>query len=204
MAADLCRLDVVYCLIHCRDTLGAKCPTPNLQRTHPPIYPSTHPQPPTGMSFPRSPLTLPYPLKITLVAMSNTDQSPNLPNPGTELAKERNRAAEERTLMAWIRTALSLIGFGFGIDRIVAAIQQSLGDAVNPVRLTRILGLSFIALGSFAMLYAALDHREQLKRIQRNDLIYLHRHSPSLVVAYVLAVLGGVAFVGILISPFLR
>jgi putative membrane protein len=136
--------------------------------------------------------------------MSNADQSPNLPNPGTELAKERNRAAEERTLMAWIRTALSLIGFGFGIDRIVAAIQQSLGDAVNPVRLTRILGLSFIALGTFAMLYAALDHREQLKRIQRNDLIYLHRHSPSLVVAYVLAVLGGVAFVGILISPLLR
>jgi hypothetical protein len=42
--------------------------------------------------------------------MSNADQSSNLPNPGTELAKERNRAAEERTLMAWIRTALSLIG----------------------------------------------------------------------------------------------
>jgi putative membrane protein len=136
--------------------------------------------------------------------MSNADQSSNLPNPGTELAKERNRAAEERTLMAWIRTALSLIGFGFGIDRIVAAIQTSLGDAVNPIRLTRILGLSFIALGTFAMLYAALDHREQLKRIQRNDLVYLHRHSPSLVVAYVLSILGSVAFVGILISPLLR
>lgn len=136
--------------------------------------------------------------------MSNADSSPNLPNPGTELAKERNRAAEERTLMAWIRTALSLIGFGFGIDRIVAAIEQTYGDAVNPVRLTRILGLSFIALGTFAMLYAAIDHREQLKRIQRNDLVYLHRHSPSLVVAYVLTVLGSVAFVGILISPFLR
>jgi putative membrane protein len=136
--------------------------------------------------------------------MSNADQSPNLPNPGTELAKERNRAAEERTLMAWIRTALSLIGFGFGIDRIVAAIYQSLGEAVNPIRLSRILGLSFVALGTFAMLYAALDHRKQLKRIQRNDLVYLHRHSPSLVVAYVLAVLGTVAFVGILISPLLR
>jgi putative membrane protein len=136
--------------------------------------------------------------------MSSADNTPQTPSPGTELAKERNRAAEERTLMAWIRTSLSLIGFGFGIDRIVAAIHQELGDAVNPIRLSRILGLSFVALGTFAMLYAALDHRQQLQRIQRNDLIYVSRHSPSLVVAYVLAFLGVVAFAGILISPLLN
>lgn len=135
--------------------------------------------------------------------MSNANPTPPVPNPGTELAKERNRAAAERTLMAWIRTALSLIGFGFGIDRIVAAIQQSLGDAVNPVRLSRILGLSFVALGTFAMMYAAMDHRHQLQRIQRNDLVYTSRQSPSLLVAYVLAFLGTVAFVGVLISPLL-
>ncbi|MEO1067539.1 MAG: DUF202 domain-containing protein [Cyanobacteria bacterium J06638_6] len=134
--------------------------------------------------------------------MSNADSTPPVPNPGTELAKERNRAAEERTLMAWIRTALSLIGFGFGIDRIVATIDQALGGAVNPVRLSRILGMSFVALGTLALLFAALDHRHQLYRIQRNDLVYVSRHSPSLVVAYVLAFLGVIAFVGILISPF--
>jgi len=93
--------------------------------------------------------------------MSNAENVPPTPNPGTELANERNRAAEERTLMAWIRTSLSLIGFGFGIERIVAAIHQALGDAINPVRLSRILGLSFVALGTFAMLFATLDHRNQ-------------------------------------------
>ncbi len=136
--------------------------------------------------------------------MTDINPPSQTPNPATELAKERNRAAEERTLMAWIRTSLSLIGFGIGIDRIVAAIHQSLGDAINPLRLTRILGLAFVALGTFAMLYAAIDHRHQLQRIQRNDLVYLDRRSPALVVAYVLAVLGTMAFVGILIGPLLR
>ncbi len=32
----------------------------------------------------------------------------------TELARERNREAADRTLLAWIRTGLSLIGFGVG------------------------------------------------------------------------------------------
>jgi putative membrane protein len=35
-------------------------------------------------------------------------------NTATELTKERNRLAADRTLMAWIRTSLSLIGFGIG------------------------------------------------------------------------------------------
>ncbi|MGB3308848.1 MAG: DUF202 domain-containing protein [Nodosilinea sp.] len=136
--------------------------------------------------------------------MNDADLTPHVPSPGTELAKERNRAAEERTLMAWIRTALSLIGFGFGIDRIVATIDQAVGGTFNPVRLSHILGMSYVALGTFALLFAALDHRHQLRRIQRNDLVYVSRHSPSLVVAYVLALLGGVAFVGILLSPLRR
>lgn len=136
--------------------------------------------------------------------MSNGNDTPEITNPSTELAKERNRAAEERTLMAWIRTSLSLIGFGFGIERIVATINQAFGDTINQVRLSRVLGLSFVALGTFAMLLAAIDHRQQLKRIQRNDLTYLSRHSPSLAVAYVLVILGTIAFVGILISPLLN
>ncbi len=122
-------------------------------------------------------------------------------NPATELAKERNRAAEERTLMAWIRTSLSLISFGFGIEQIMAFLNQQLGQSLNSLSLSRILGLSFVALGTFALLFAALDHRRQLYRIRRNDLIYVSRQSPSLVVAYVLAGLGIIAFFGILLRP---
>lgn len=129
--------------------------------------------------------------------------SADAPNPATELAKERNRAAEERTLMAWIRTCLSLISFGFGIERIVTVLYRQLGDTINPLRLSRILGLSFVALGTLAIILAAIDHRKQLQRLQNDDLSFLSRQSTTLVVALILGVLGGIAFLGMLSSSFL-
>ena len=46
--------------------------------------------------------------------------------------------------MAWIRTSLSLIGFGFGIPTIVRTIEktQVIHD-MNPVRFSVIVGLAF-------------------------------------------------------------
>lgn len=125
------------------------------------------------------------------------------PDPATELAKERNRAAEERTLMAWIRTSLSLISFGFGIERIVTVLYRQLGDRINPFRLSRILGLSFVALGTLAILLAALEHRKQLQKLQSNDLAFLSKRSIALVVAVILGILGGVAFLSMLLSSLI-
>ena len=50
----------------------------------------------------------------------------------TQLSRERNRESADRTLMAWIRTSLSLIGFGFGIDVITRGLEKTaLGNAPN-------------------------------------------------------------------------
>lgn len=126
------------------------------------------------------------------------DAPRNLTN---ELAKERNRAAAERTLLAWIRTSLSLIGFGFGIDQIVTAIQRTrrLND-VETMYLSRIIGLAFIAVGLYAVLSAAIEHRRELRRIQRDDYLYTSRRSNALSVAIALMVIGIFAFLGIIIS----
>lgn len=121
------------------------------------------------------------------------------PNIQAELAKERNRAAAERTLMAWIRTCLALISFGFGIDRIVSAIRSLQAQDFNPVRFSRILGLAFVALGTYAMIMALIEHRQELARIQQEqDYLYTPRRSLGLTVAIALVCIGVVAFVGIL------
>ncbi|MGK7944778.1 MAG: YidH family protein [Microcystaceae cyanobacterium] len=130
-----------------------------------------------------------------------TQSSPQRPtNINTELARERNRAAAERTLMAWIRTCLALISFGFGLDRIVAAIAKNNQETLDPIHLSRLLGLSFIALGTIAMLLAAIEHRYILKRIIRDDYLYQTRISLSFAVSLALVIIGLASFVGVIVN----
>ncbi|MBE9042695.1 DUF202 domain-containing protein [Oscillatoriales cyanobacterium LEGE 11467] len=116
-----------------------------------------------------------------------------------ELAKKRNRAAAERTLMAWIRTSISLISFGFGIDKIVSVLNEAVG-VNNPIRFTRILGLAFVSLGTLAMLGATVQHRQELRNIRKENYTYVPDISISFIVSIALFGIGLFAFFGILLS----
>ena len=113
-----------------------------------------------------------------------------------ELAKERNRAAAERTLMAWIRTCLSLISFGFGLDKIIAAINTSrLGNHGHAQLSVRLVAVAFVLTGILAMLAATLQHRQMLRRLRREDFVYREEPSIALATAISIALIGILALV---------
>jgi len=113
-----------------------------------------------------------------------------------QLAKERNRAAAERTLMAWIRTCLALISFGFGLDKIIAAINasnlQNQGHAQLSVRL---VAVAFVLTGILAMMAATAQHRRILRRLRSDDFVYREEPSIALATAVLIALIGILALV---------
>lgn len=71
----------------------------------------------------------------------------------------RTRAAVERTMMSWMRTAVALIGFGFAIVQFLDRMQDLPG--VAPARFPgapRYLGLALIACGILALVVSTWQY----------------------------------------------
>jgi inner membrane protein YidH len=135
-------------------------------------------------------------------------QSPHIPNANelavqrTDLAFERTRLAAERTLMAWIRTSLSLISFGFTIFKFLQEMAKAEKIALQDNG-PRNFGLVLISLGTIGLIMASIQH-VRLMRELRKHVTDLPKISLALVIAVAIAVLGGMAFLSILIKvgPF--
>ena len=93
-----------------------------------------------------------------------------------ELARERNREAADRTLLAWIRTSLAMISLGFGIERLGQAALAFDGRMVgfSPLK-TRLFGAALIALGVAATLAGMWEHKRVLATISGEDYRYADR-----------------------------
>jgi putative membrane protein len=120
------------------------------------------------------------------------------PDQNTLLAMKRNLLAGERTLMAWIRTSISMIGFGFTLAKLFQALADKNILIKGPAGRTwsaEGVGMTLIALGSFALVFAIIDYRRELKLLRAAGLE--SRFSLPLAVASVLAILGFMALLSL-------
>jgi len=85
---------------------------------------------------------------------------------GTRLAVDRTALAHERTLMAWVRTATSLISFGFTIYKFFQFELK--GQPPSPGRLIgpRGFALFMIGIGLVALLLSTLEHRRSMRALR--------------------------------------
>jgi putative membrane protein len=118
----------------------------------------------------------------------------------------RTRLALERTLMAWVRTAIALIGFGFSIVEIFKRLDAMSGvaPALHP-GLPRYVGLTLIAAGVGALVISCCQYiwvSNYLWSPQFRAIAGLREgrgRTPALALALVLALFGFLAFIAVLL-----
>jgi putative membrane protein len=132
-----------------------------------------------------------------VVQLSETD-----PTAATSVMDLRSRPvddprvylAAERTFLAWVRTSVSLMGFGFLIARFSFWIREYelAGGIATPGRggVSSSLGFGMVCVGVFVCVMAAVRHRAYIRDLERgvgNPPLHIRT---SLIVAGILAVVG--------------
>ena len=110
----------------------------------------------------------------------------------TRLAAGRTFLAHERTMMAWVRTATSMISFGFTIYKF---FQLELADRAARDRVIGPRGFAFIliAIGLGSLALAFIEHRQSLRLLRATYGGEVVRRSIAGVVAALVAAFGIVA-----------
>lgn len=128
--------------------------------------------------------------------MTEAESRVPAPMSANDLAVRRNLMAADRTLMAWVRTALSMYGFGFTIYKILQAVQIEATKPLPSPHTPRNVGLFLAALGTFAVVMGTIEYWQNLKEMRGQTHVSLAR--PSLVMAVLISLFGVLLFTSII------
>ena len=129
------------------------------------------------------------------------------PTVGNHFAWMRTMLALQRTLMASVRTSVSLIGFGFTVAQFFDKMQDKVPEGMRGigVNIPRNLGLILIGAGVISLVMFLWQYRTSVDHLTSGDYATLATtektlHRPTYIVAYAVILIGIAAFA----SVFLR
>lgn len=116
----------------------------------------------------------------------------------SELKDPRVLLASERTLLAWGRSSISLMAFGFLVERVSLFPDLIRGDSdFNQQPYSFVIGICFILLASFMAMYSVWQHKEILRTLQKEEI------PPSYKLGVSMWINGLIAVMGVLLSATL-
>ena len=115
-----------------------------------------------------------------------------------EISRASDHLANERTFLAWVRTSISIIVFGFVVAKFGITLRELLlvrSNTVPESGVSLIIGLGFIAMGIFMALAAWFRYQATMRRLEAGDF------KPAGAIVTVLAVVAAVF--GIILAVYL-
>ena len=100
--------------------------------------------------------------------------------------------ASERTLLAWNRTSISLMAFGFVVERFGLFLEISAEHASSSFQrhASFLIGALFILLASFIAFYSSWQHRQILKSIKPDEIPPGYNRGTGMIVNDIVGLLG--------------
>jgi putative membrane protein len=115
----------------------------------------------------------------------------------THLAWLNTRLALESTMMAWVRTATTLIGFGFTIVLFFERLNdmEGVAPAAQPFA-ARYVGLVLIAAGVVALIVSAMQYRATIRYLWQDDFRTIAGMGKAPAITPIFAITIGIALIG--------